>query len=131
MVKVRTAKSKGSQLEYDTEYSLKPIMSDIYRTSERGFQKQYDLRSDMHNVCIECKRLKGISWNELVKFHEKLDNVAEEDSKRFIVFKSNRQPALVFLHDGVIGYHILTFEQFFEVPFQKHPSTRVKKNGAV
>ena len=96
MVTVRAAKSKGSQFEYDVQYSISFLYDDIYRTSERGFQRQYDLRSDKYNACIECKRLKGISWNQLVAFYEKLKKVTPDADKRYIIFQSNRQPPLVF-----------------------------------
>ena len=72
MVKVRTAKVKGSMFEYDIQHSLKALYPDIYRTSERGYQLQYDLHTDQGMAVIECKRLKGISWNQLDKFYQKL-----------------------------------------------------------
>lgn len=126
MVKVRTRKAKGSALEYDVQYSLTPIYPDIYRTSERGYQRQFDLHSEKDSVAIECKRLKGISWNQLVKFYKKLEKVSECDVN-LIVFKSNLQPALVF-QESLSGYVILEFKDAFNVPFLKHPSTRVSKN---
>lgn len=126
MVKIRTAKSKGSQFEYDCQHSLKQLYSDIYRTSERGFQMQFDLCSDLFEICIECKRLKGISWNQLVKLYEKLIDVTPTARKRYVLFQSNRQPCLVFYRDKYDVYTIQKFSNFFGVPFEKHPSTRVR-----
>lgn len=125
MVTVRTAKSKGSQMEYDCQASLEVLYPDIYRTSERGFQLQYDLRTDKDKFVFECKRLRGISWNQLVKFYEKLKLVKPEGYGCCVLFKSNRQPCLVF--DGAC---IRTFQKVFGVEFIKHESTRRnKENG--
>lgn len=132
MVSVRAAKSKGSQFEYDCQHSLqnwtnKPVI----RTSERGFQMQYDLRIDTDSdgpFLFECKRLAGISWNQLVKFYEKLEKVTAEEVKasRYLLFQSNRQPCLVF-HKQHGKYKIEAFEDHFMTPFEKHTSTRVTK----
>jgi len=125
MTSVRAAKSKGSQFEYDSQHSLTAIYPDIYRTAERGFQLQYDLHSEKSKVVFECKRLKGISWNQLVKFYNKLENKAPEDYRKYLLFKSNFQPCLVFFKINEY-YTIVEFENLFRVPFEKHPSTRKK-----
>lgn len=127
MVNVRTAKSKGSQFEYDCQYSLSEIYPDIYRTAERGFQRQFDLCSDNDEVVFECKRLKGISWNQLVKFYEKLVDVTPTAKERYLLFQSNRQPCLVFYLNKLNEYVIKEFYDVFNEFFEKHPSTRVKK----
>ena len=93
MVTVRSAKIKGSQFEYDVHYSIgrSNFYTDCYLTKERGFQRQFDIELvDIQNktTAIECKRLKGISWNQLVKFYEKLCTVASEANNHFLVFKS-------------------------------------------
>lgn len=127
MVSVRAAKQKGAALEYSVQYSLSGIYLDIYRTSERGFQRQFDLCSDTHKVAVECKRLKSLSWAKAEEFFNKLCLVASE-YKCYLIFKSNNQPCLVMYKNG--GSNIITvvkFEDFFGVPFQKHPSTRIKK----
>lgn len=130
MTTIKSAKSKGNQFEYDCQASLKQIYLDIYRTSERGFQQQYDLRSDLYKVVFECKRLKGISWNQLVKFYEKLNNRIEDDYDAFLLFKSNNQPCLVFFKEEKDSPYFLikSFEEVFESKFIKHESTRGKKN---
>lgn len=130
MVSVRAAKSKGSQFEYDCQYNLGKICGweDIYRTSERGFQLQYDLHIDdkytNEKIAIECKRLKAISWNQAVKFYEKLITKTKDYDKRYLLFKPNRQPCLVLHLDDNCNYIIQTFESLFKVSFDKHPSTR-------
>jgi Holliday junction resolvase len=132
MVKVRTAKSKGSAMEYDVQYSLEQKGWKVTRTSERGFQRQFDLEVESPQIAIECKRLKSISWNQLVKFYEKLCKVTPNHLWKHLVFKSNQQPALVFYNvslDTTPRYEINTFEDFYSVPFLKHPSTRVKINN--
>ena len=46
MTSVRAAKSKGSQFEMNCEASLQQRYPDCYRTHERGYIMQYDLKSD-------------------------------------------------------------------------------------
>lgn len=126
MVTRKTAKVKGAKLEYDVQYSLSSIYPDIYRTAERGFQMQYDLRSDNHKVAIECKRLKGISWNQLIKIYKKLCTKAPIFYETYVIFKSNQQPCLVFYKDNLV-YTIKEFDTVFNRTLQNHPSTRAKK----
>lgn len=131
MVKVRTAKSKGNQFEYDCQASLNRIYSDIYRTSERGFQQQYDLRTE-HKLIFECKRLKGISWNQCINFYNKLKTRIPQGYACYLLFKSNNQPCLTFFEiqkENKQIYAIQTFEDTFGVPFIKHESTRKKRLG--
>ena len=96
MVTRRTAKNKGSQFEMDCKHSLIPLFPDILRLGNEGFQAEHDLRSEKSNTVFECKRLKGISWNELVKIYKKLESVTPEADNRYILFKPNKQPCLVF-----------------------------------
>lgn len=126
MVKVRTAKSKGNQFEMDCCYSLKTIFEDIRRLGTEGFQAEYDIDCEIESIAIECKRLKGISWNQLVKIFEKLKQVTPHRLNRYVLFKSNRQPCLVF-YEQTDGYVIETFKSVFGVEFQKHESTRIKR----
>lgn len=128
MTSVRAAKSKGSQFEYDCQESLSAIMPDIYRTSERGFQLQYDLRSDAHRCVVECKRLKALSWNQAKKYWLKLKANAPEDYTPYLLFKSNQQPCLVMCMDPLLN--VREFEEVFRVPFIKHKSTRKRKNDS-
>lgn len=134
MTSVRTAKNKGANLEYDVAYSLNKGYPDTYLTKQLGFQQQQDVRNDKSKFVIECKRLKGISWNQCVKFLDKLISVAPEDYESVLVFKSNNQPALVMICINVNQrnmYSIHPFEEWFQVPFLKHESTRVKKNDNI
>lgn len=127
MTTVRTAKSKGSQFEYDVQYSLSKIYPDIYRTSERGFQRQYDLHSDNFKIAVECKRLKGISWNALRDFYINLA-MKSKIKNCYVIFQCNRQPCLVFQFNvNTDSFMIMDFEDTFGVPFLKHPSTRAKR----
>ena len=119
MVKLKTARSKGSQMEIDSEHSLRPIYSDIRRTGGEGMYMQYDLQTDKGQTVFECKRLKGISWNQLVKLYAKLESVKPKGYDCYILFKSNHQPCLVFKQ----GY-ITTFEDYFMVPFIKHTAVK-------
>ena len=125
MVTKRSAKVKGSSFEYDCQYSLSQLYPEIYRTSERGFQLQYDLECD--NAVFECKRLKSLSWNQAKKFYDKLESKAPNGKASFLLFKSNRQPCLVMYNNSAGALTINTFEYVFSVPFLKHPSTRSKK----
>jgi hypothetical protein len=129
MVTRRTAKSKGNQFEYDCQASLQPCYSDIYRTAERGFQRQYDLRSDFDKVVFECKRLKGISWNQCKKFFDKLESKKPEDYKGYLLFQSNRQPCLVMYKGYFDIIEVCEFKDKFNLPFIKHKSTRAKMHS--
>ena len=124
MVTRRAAKSKGSQFEYDCQHSLKHLYPDIYRTAERGFQRQYDLRSDDAHLAFECKRLKGFTWNQIKGYLDKLKSkIPETERLAYLLFKGNNQPCLVAYYRT--GYMIVKeFEAEFGVPFEKHPSTR-------
>jgi len=124
MVTVRTAKSKGSSFEMDCEASLQQKYPDAFRTHERGYIMEYDIKTDIGKTVYECKRLKGISWNQLLNFYAKLKEVRPEDYNFYILFKSNHQPCLVF-----DGRTICTFETSFDISFKKHiPIKRGKTN---
>lgn len=132
MTTVRSAKAKGSSFEYDCQYSLQQWTNKpVTRTSERGFQLQYDLAigEDLDNpiFVIECKRLKGMSWNQAVKFFEKLESVAPVTSIPYLLFQSNHQPCLVMFRQYGCNITVQTFDDFFMMKFEKHSSTRVKK----
>lgn len=132
MTTVRSAKVKGSALEYDTHYSLKQCYPDVLLTKQLGFQMQYDIKSDNAKIAVECKRLKGISWNQLVGFYQKLKEAAPAGYECYVVFQSNHQPCLVFNVDLNFGEaSIRQFIDVFGVPFLKHPSTRKKVNENV
>jgi len=125
---IRGSKSKGSSFEYDCQSSLQQmrVFKDLYRTAERGYQREYDLRSDEGKCCFECKRLKGMSWNQAKKFLINLIGASEEGYGNYVLFKSNQQPCLV-MYFTATGVTVQEFEDVFGVPFIKHPSTRRKK----
>ena len=114
MVKRRTAKNKGNQYEYDVQYSLQQWTTrHVTRTAERGYQRQYDIavgNIESPLAVIECKRLKGISWNQLKKFYNKLDKVTPSESMKYIIFQSNFQPCLVF-YKNYSGFLRITFSR--------------------
>jgi len=130
---IRGSKSKGSQFEMDVCHSLRKVYPDIIRHGKEGYQSELDLES--RDIVVECKRLKGISWNQAVKYFNKLKEVApltadstigySTKKMPYLIFKSNNQPALVMYESN--GIKISTFENEFGVQFEKHPSTRVKK----
>lgn len=135
MVKIRTAKQKGSCLEYDAAESLKPIFHDIYLTKQIGFQLQYDLKTDLGKAVFECKRLKAISWNQAETYLNKLAKVTPPNYKYYLLFKSNQQPCLIMYREDKqltdIDYtsiiKIMKFEDYFQTTFVKHiPIKRVK-----
>lgn len=127
MTTIRSARSKGSQFEMDCEYSLQQLFPDCFRTHERGYVSGFDLKSDSAKFSFECKRLKGLSWNQAVKFYEKLKERSPPEYECFLLFKSNNQPCLVLTEvmkiNGSNGYVIRPFEDEFG-PFLKHPPTR-------
>jgi len=127
MTSIRAAKTKGSNLEYDTCYSLQKKYPRTYLTKQLGFQQQQDVRNDDEKFVIECKRLKGISWNQALGFLFKLMEVAPKDYRCYLIFQSNRQPALVMYQLGLNPICIEQFEDVFQAPFLKHASTRVKR----
>ncbi len=120
MVKLRTAKIKGSQFEYSVRDSLTKLYPDILLTKQEGFFAQYDLLSREGNLAIECKKHSGFSWNELVKYWEKLrDKTKSYNYKAVLVFQGNRQPCLVmFSSMGML--RIMLFEDHFGHPFIRH-----------
>jgi hypothetical protein len=123
---VRAAKSKGASMEYDTLESLQALFPKAYLTKQRGFQLQYDIQCDEDNkFVVECKRLKGISWNQAVSLYTKTSELAPLGYESYLIFKSNNQPALV-MHDATpdASIHIQTFESFFNTPFIKHTPIR-------
>ena len=120
---------KGNPYERDCEASLRQTFPDAHRTHETGYILQYDIISPNSQTCYECKRLKGISWNQLEQFYKKLKQAAPEGYKCYVLFKSNHQPALVFQVDEMFAcYCIKTFTETFGVNFVKHePVKRNKK----
>jgi len=122
LVKQRTARSKGSSYEMDCLESLQQSFPEAYLTKQKGFQLMYDIQDDKALRVWECKRWKAISWNQLVKFYDKLRKVKPEGYNCDVLFQSNRQPCLVF--DGIA---IVTFETAYHNQFKKHePVKRCK-----
>jgi len=123
---IRGSKSKGNQWEMDVEASLQQKYPICYRTHDRGFIKQYDLEDKDNHLAVECKSLRGISWNQAKKFWHKLDKVAPEGYHRYLIFKSNQQPPLVMYQQGD-GMVVEEFETCFNIPFIKH--TPIKRGN--
>lgn len=129
---IRGSKSKGSQMEMDCEASLQQIYPDACRTHDRGFIKQYDIISEQGKIVCECKRLKGISWNQLEKFYQKLIMVSPLGFDTYLLFRSNNQPCLVMyqkLYSSNNCLSISKFEEIFGKSFIKHqPTKRINMN---
>ena len=130
MVKRRTAKVKGNQMEYNIQDSLKPIYPRILLRKELGFYEGYDLVDDEHKIAIEAKSHARFTWNELLKYWKKLCKNAPEGYIKYLIFKSNRQPILVMFEqfqgsDKIRGDLIVKeFEDLFGLPFIKHEPRR-------
>lgn len=126
-MKVSARKSKGSSFEYDCQHSLSAIYPNIYRTSERGFQRQFDLCCESSSLAIECKKHKEMSWNKAKKLYEKLCKVSKMNHN-YLLFKPNQNPCLVFFEETKGQFTIKEFEHVFNCSFEVHPSTRAKKD---
>ena len=123
---IRSMKSKGSQFEMDVQWSLQKLFPDITRLGGEGQWREIDLESKASNAVFECKRHAGFSWNELVKYYEKLELRSPDAVERYVVFKANRQPTLVMTRTSV-GLTIRLFEDMFNVRFEKHIPTKKQK----
>ena len=118
---IRGSKSKGAQFEYSVKDSLEHVFKDIVLTKELGFVRQYDLISKKHNIAIECKFHKSLSWNKCVKFFTKLEDKAKVFKKHYLIFKSNRQPVLVmYRYYKDKSVRVCSFEDYFGVQFVTH-----------
>lgn len=116
---------KGNPFEYDTAYSLKEGGWDVARMDDNS--AGVDLVATTRTVFedgaeevrygIECKNRQGLTWNALKKIYEKTCITLEEtDMAPCVVFKSNRQPTLVFSGDAVYE-----FESYFGCKWQRRP----------
>lgn len=124
MTSIRSAKTKGNQHEYSVYDSLKPIYPNIKLTKQLGFVQQYDLIDEVKGFVIECKRLKGFSWNELTAYFEKL--VSKSNGKKcYLIFRGNRQPCLVMHLDAHLETTVKTFENVFNTPFVDRQNKKV------
>jgi len=138
MTSVRSAKSKGSQYEMSVRDSLVQKYPDTLLTKQEGYQLQYDIVVHSAGIAIECKRHKSFSWNELVKYFNKLKTRISKDYQPFLIFQANRQPCLVMMeyplyHHEKVEYvlQVRTFESVFGVPFIVHNAKKkeeVKQN---
>ena len=127
MVTRRTAKTKGAQFEYSCKDSLEQVYPNmVFLTKELGFQAQYDIKIKFYSegdsyIAIECKRQAKLNWKMLVKFYEKLKSKTPDAFEHYVLFQENRQPCMVFYHDGD-RFTVVKFEDFFKVPFIIHNS---------
>ena len=113
---------KGRRGEYEAFFSLKPVFPDITLTAERGFQKQFDLSCSLAH--FEVKKHRAFSWNELVKFWQKLRERTPQEKHAYLIFIANRQPALVMFKELAGFQHIVdgplavkTFTDVFHKPW--------------
>jgi hypothetical protein len=118
---------KGNPFERDCEYSLTAKYIDIKRTHETGYILQYDLVSNNDKIVWECKFHRHITWNEAVKYLDKLKKIAPQGYQSVLLFKSNQQPCLVMTEHNTNNKVVMTFEDYYNLPFQKHLSTKQKK----
>lgn len=120
MVTRRTAKTKGSQFEYDVWASLKQFYPNTKLAKEMGYQQQFDLINNDAKFVVECKRHKTLSWNEAKKYFNKLEEQKLPNYETYLIFKSNQQPVLVMYWTSAYGVCVTEFEEYFAVPFIKH-----------
>lgn len=117
-MKHTSIRAKGNGFEYNIEESLKQVYPDIKCTERRGFVRQFDLIDEVNKIVIECKRHKGISWNELEGYLDKLlDKRPDKIYAAYLVFKCNRQPVLVFYQNTLGARYIALFEDKFGVEY--------------
>ena len=126
MVKLKTARQKGSQFELDCEASLKRIFFDLKRLYGEGMYRGFDLETKNFLKVFECKRHKNFSWNELIKYYNKLKERAG-NKQPFLLFKSNRQPVLV-MYEDYESILVRPFEDVFKIDFIKH---KFRKNDKI
>lgn len=125
MVKLRTARVKGSQFEMSVRDSLAQKYKDVLLTKQEGFVAQHDIIIHSAKKKIECKFHKGFSWNELKKYFNKLKLKEPLDYEPLLIVKANHQPCLVMFKSFFNDDHIVTeFETFFRIPFIKHKGSR-------
>lgn len=122
---IRGSKSKGSQFEMSVRDSLIVKYPNMLLTKQEGYVTQYDLIDRTERICIECKKHKGFSWNEIEKYYYKLYEKAPVSYNCYVIFQANRQPCLV-MGPSEIGLVVRKFIEVFDVPFIKHVG--VKKN---
>ena len=73
-----------------------------------------------------------MSWNQAKSYLEKLINRSPDGYKGYLLFQSNRQPALVMQFNSDNHIVVMEFEDCFGMPFIKHqPIQKIggKKNG--
>jgi len=120
---VRSRKSKGNQFEYSVKDSLISKYIDIVLTKELGFVYQFDLISEKYKIAIECKRHKGFCWNELLKIYNKLKEKAPKGYNYYLIFKSNRNPALIMFEEEE-KIKVSEFKDYFGVDLIKHKGVK-------
>lgn len=126
MVKVRTAKNKGASMEYDSLESLQQAFPHAYLTKQRGFQLMYDIQDDASKICVECKRHRNFTFNEIEKTFRKLREVSPKDYSCYVLIKPNHTDCYVaYVEPTYSQYIIAKFLDVFGVPFKKH--TPIKK----
>lgn len=121
---VRSGKSKGNTFEYDVEYNLKKLYPTMKLLERRGFVRGLDLQDDTNKIAVECKFHKSISWNEMEDYHKKLISRIPKGYTGIVIFKTNRQPVLVYN-----GTNVTRFDFLFNIPFEKRPKGYTKNES--
>lgn len=127
MTTVTSAKNKGRCFERDAEASLQQIYPHCHMTHEVGYIMEYDLQSVPDKIAVECKRLKGISWNQAKGYFNKLKLRSPVGYTCYLLFQSNYQPCLVMYHNANKQCVVAEFEHYFGVEFIRHTPIKVNK----
>jgi len=117
---------KGNPFEYDTAYSLQQGGYKVKRMDDNTAGIDLIANTELKKCIylIECKNRQNLSWNSLVKIYNKTVKTAKKNRLRGIpavVFKSNRQPTLVFWKPTGRDHIITTFNDMFFCEWSKRP----------
>jgi len=123
----RAQRQKGSSFEYSVNDSLNQILDHKFiLTKQLGFVRQFDIEEPIKKIAIECKFLKSITWNQCVKYHNKLRYRTPEYFEHYLIFKTNQQPVLVMYVDDSDKLWVSEFETVFGVDFIEHNKSKTK-----
>jgi Holliday junction resolvase len=106
---------KGNPFEKLVAFNLKTIGYKVLRPDNNI--KGIDLiftNSDYIQHAVECKRHKGFTWNQLVKYFKKTLEQADKQGIKhsLLIFKGNNQPVLVMIKTEE-KLMVTEFEYFF------------------
>ena len=123
---IRGSKSKGSQFEMNVEYSLKKLFPNIKRLGGEGQWREIDLECKSDQFCVECKKHKKFSWNELVGYLDKLTERSPYKTN-YLIYQENHKPAMVMVYLFSTPM-VTTFEWYFGVKFEKHKIIKKRRS---